>query len=166
LFLAPLPEKEREMDGFLGPKQFTPRTMRSFYFKDCLIEGGVDFIFGGAEAVFDHCEFRSVEKGYVFAPNTPAGAEKGFTAIACRFTCTDAVEDGSCYIARPWRDDAQMTIQDCELGRHIAKEGWIGWRKGQAEPTTKFTEINSYGPGAKDACRPDWVKVIRKCETD
>jgi pectinesterase len=32
LFLAPLPEKEREMDGFLGPKQFTPRTMRSFLF--------------------------------------------------------------------------------------------------------------------------------------
>jgi pectin methylesterase-like acyl-CoA thioesterase len=29
---------------------------------------------------FDHCEFRSVEKGYVFAPNTPEGAEKGFTA--------------------------------------------------------------------------------------
>lgn len=161
LFLAPLPEKEREKDGFLGPKQFTPRTMHTFYFKNCLIEGGVDFIFGGAEAHFDHCEFRSVETGFVFAPNTPEGAEHGFIAEDCRFTCTQNVADGSCYIARPWRDHAQVTIIHCELGRHIAKEGWIGWHMDEAKPTTKFEEIGSYGPGAADASRPSWVKVSR-----
>lgn len=161
LFLAPLPPKEREVDGFLGPKQFTPRTMRTFHFRNCLIEGGVDFIFGGAEAYFDHCEFRSNEKGYVFAPNTPEEAKTGFVADHCRFTCTDEVEDGSCYIARPWRDYAKVTIVDCELGRHIASEGWSGWRQGQAEPTTEFEEIRSYGPGANDEGRPSWVNVKR-----
>ena len=162
LFLAPLPEKEREADGFLGLKQFEPRTMRRFYFTDCLIEGGVDFIFGGAEAYFDRCEFRSNEKGYVFAPNTPEGAETGFVARNCRFTCTEEVADQSCYIARPWRDYAKVTIENSQLDRHIVKEGWSGWRNDQAEPTTEFVEINSYGPGADDIARPSWVKVIRK----
>ena len=166
LFLAPLPEKEREVDGFLGPKQFEPRKMHTFYFKNCLIEGGVDFIFGGAEAHFENCEFRSVEKGYVFAPNTPEGAEKGFIAENCRFTCTDNVEDGSCYIARPWRDFAKVIIIHCELGRHIIKEGWKGWHGDQAESTTEFVEIDSYGPGANDSARPSWVKVERKNEAE
>ena len=166
LFLAPLPEKEREVDGFLGPKQFEPRTMHTYHFKNCIIEGGVDFVFGGAEAYFDDCEFRSIEKGYVFAPNTPECAEHGFTATNCRFTCTENVEDGSCYIARPWRDYAQVKLIHCELGRHIAKEGWIGWRKDQAEPTTRFEEIDSYGPGADDASRPSWVKVTKKLRAE
>ena len=161
LFLAPLPEKEREADGFLGPKQFTPRTMHTFYFKNCYIEGGVDFIFGGAEAYFDNCEFCSNEKGYIFAPNTPEGAATGFVARHCRFTCYDDVPDQSCYIARPWRDFAKVTIEDCELGRHIHPSGWLGWRQAEAAPTTQFTEIRSYGPGSDDSSRPAWVKVIR-----
>ena len=48
LFLAPLPEKEIIPGGFLGPKQFAPRKNHTVYFKNCLIEGGIDFIFGGA----------------------------------------------------------------------------------------------------------------------
>ena len=51
LFLAPLPPKAVQKDGFLGPKQFTPRTPRTYYFKKCRIEGGVDFICGGAGSV-------------------------------------------------------------------------------------------------------------------
>ena len=41
------------------------------YFHDCFIEGHVDFIFGKSTAVFDHCEIRSKEKGYLTAPSTP-----------------------------------------------------------------------------------------------
>ena len=45
LFLAPLPDKEIIPGGFTGPKQFTDRARRTFHFKDCVIEGGVDFIY-------------------------------------------------------------------------------------------------------------------------
>ena len=60
LFLAPLPKKEFEKDGFLGPKQFTERTPRKYYFENCLIEGGVDFVFGGGECIFKGCELPTV----------------------------------------------------------------------------------------------------------
>ena len=67
LFLAPLPEKEIEPGGFIGPKEFAPRTNRVFHFENCIIEGSVDFIFGGATAYFDSCDFVSIDKGWIFA---------------------------------------------------------------------------------------------------
>lgn len=159
LFLAPLPPKEVEKDGFLGPKQFTPRTPRRMYFRNCLIEGGVDFIFGGAEAYFDNCEFCNVEQGYVFAPCTPEKQKTGFVARNCRFTCTDDVEEGSCYIARPWREYAKVRLEHCFLGAHINPKGWDDWGKSDARATIEFTEMDSYGPGADISSRPSYVHI-------
>lgn len=161
LFLAPLPEKEREADGFLGPKQFAPRTSRVFHFKNCFIAGGVDFIFGGGEAYFENCEFHSVEEGFVFAPSTPEGQREGFVARNCRFTCADSVRDGSCYIARPWREHARVRLENCELGRHIHPLGFDDWEKTEAHQSICFQEIGSYGVGANNAGRAGFVKVIR-----
>ncbi len=158
LFLAPLPLKEHEKDGFLGPKQYGPRTDRVFYFKNCLITGGVDYIFGGAEAYFDDCEFRNVESGYVFAPCTPEG-RKGFTARNCRFTAEKDVPAGSCYIARPWREHAYVRLENCFLGEHIAKAGWKIWSEEYSVAGVRFSETGSYGPGAGQDLRPSWVLV-------
>lgn len=206
LFLAPLPPKEIEKDGFLGPHQFTPRTPRTTYFTNCTIVGGIDFIFGGGTAYFDDCVFVSNEPGYVFAPSTPEGVETGFVCRNCRFVngmkaltlaggedgmdaedCgsvggdaasemdagqnvtgardaagSDEVPNGgigSCYIARPWREYAAVTLENCDLDDHIADAGWHDWRKEYAHATVRFTEIGSTGPGANPASRPDWVTV-------
>ncbi|MCR4904001.1 MAG: hypothetical protein K6A23_14170 [Butyrivibrio sp.] len=56
LFCAPLPFSERQKNGFLGPRMLTERKMTSQYYRHCKIVGDVDFIFGGANAVFDSCE--------------------------------------------------------------------------------------------------------------
>lgn len=156
LFLAPLPDKEIIPGGFTGPKQFTERKRRTVHFKNCRIEGGVDFIFGGATAYFDDCEFVSVEEGYVFAPSTPEDVEVGFVASNCRFTAGDGVEKGSCYIARPWRNHAYVRLENCYLGEHINPRGFDDWGKVDAHNTMRFYEIGSYGPGA-NGDRPDYV---------
>lgn len=160
LFLAPLPPKEIQKNGFLGPGQDLPRRDHVMYFKDCLIQGGVDFVFGGATAYFDNCEFRSVEPGYVFAPSTPQGAKEGFVCRNCRFTAAEGLEAESCYLGRPWRDHAKVRLENCYLGGHIKKEGWHDWNKPQARELCEFVEIGSYGPGAENGRRPEWVKVM------
>ncbi len=158
LFLAPLPPVEYEKDGFIGPGQFTPRTKRTVYFKHCTITGGVDFIFGGATAYFDNCEFVSVEEGYVFAPSTPQDVPVGFVASNCRFTAIEGVRKESCYIARPWREYAKVRLEHCYLGEHIHKAGFDDWGKTQARQSVVFEEMDSYGPGARGAVRPDYVR--------
>ena len=158
LFLAPLPEKEFEKDGFLGPKQFAERKRRKYYFENCLIEGGVDFVFGGGECVFRNCEFKSVEAGYVFAPSTPKGQEIGFLCEDCTFTHSDDVLPESTYLGRPWREYARVILKNCFLGDHIKKEGWHDWGKEGAHVNSLFIEDGSRGPGAEGAKRPDWVR--------
>ena len=159
LFLAPLPPKEYEKDGFLGPKQFTPRQDRTFFLRNCRIEGGVDFIFGGATAFFEDCEFVSVEPGYVFAPSTPEHVKTGFVARNCRFTAGTGVEEHSCYLARPWREYARVRLENCYLGNHIHPEGFSDWGKTEARNTICFEEYGSYGPGANMEQRASYVRV-------
>ena len=160
LFLAPLPDKEIIPGGFTGPKQFTERKRRTYYFKNCKIEGGVDFIFGGATAYFVNCEFVSVEAGYVFAPSTPDDVDVGFVAKNCRFLASCDVEKGSCYIARPWRNHAYVRLENCYLGEHINSAGFDDWGKTEAHNTVRFFEYDSFGPGT-DGIRPEYVKASR-----
>ena len=61
LFCAPLPEKEREKDGFLGPRGLAPRKPTAQYYTDCEIAGDIDFIFGGGDALFENCVIRTVD---------------------------------------------------------------------------------------------------------
>ena len=53
LFTGPLPPKEIEPNGFMGPKQHAPRINGRHYYKNCYIEGDIDFIFGSATAYFE-----------------------------------------------------------------------------------------------------------------
>ncbi len=160
LFLAPLPEKEIEKDGFLGPKQFCPRTPRLFRFRHCLIEGGVDFVFGGATAYFEECVFRSVEPGYVFAPSTPKGQAEGFVAKNCRFTYGEGVKKHSCFLGRPWRNYGKVRLEHCFLDSHINPKGWDDWGKTNAHGKFSFVEVDSYGPGYVKTSRVEYVTVV------
>ena len=76
LFCAPLPEKEREKDGFLGPRGLAPRRASAQYYHKCEIAGDIDFIFGGADALFEQCTLRTVDNhlshSYITAPSGSA----------------------------------------------------------------------------------------------
>ncbi len=128
LFTAPLPPVEIEKDGFIGPKQSAPRRENRQYYKDCYIEGEVDFIFGGATAYFETCTFFSKDvdrevKGYVTAPSTPEGLPFGYVMEGCRFRSN--CPDRSVYLGRPWREWGRAVLLRCVIGPHIKAEGWV-----------------------------------------
>lgn len=126
LFLAPLPAKERQADGFLGPRQDAPRIPTRQLYERCRIEGDVDFIFGGAQALFFHCALhgRGARQGYLAAPS---GNEKeiGFFFENCEIS---ADKSGILYLARPWRDGARAMFYHCAMGEAIAPEGFSPWQ--------------------------------------
>lgn len=163
LFTAPLPPVEIEPNGFIGPKQSAPRTPGRHYYKNCYVEGDIDFIFGGAAAYFEGCEFHSKDIGhlvnsYVTAASTPENQPYGYVMEGCRFT-------GSCprhsaYLGRPWREYAKTVLLNCEIGGHIREEGWHDWGKTEARQTVYFAEYGSTGPSGDTAKRPGWVHVL------
>ncbi len=162
LFIAPLPEHEYEARGFVGPLENKSREFRHSVFSDCLIEGSVDFIFGGGFGYFSKCEFRSRNihsgiNGYVFAPSTPPDQPYGFIADNCRFTAEEGMEE-SVYLARPWRDHAKCLIADCAVGPHIKSEGYSDWNKSDARITSEFKEFGNRCAG--NCRRADWIKEV------
>ena len=163
LFTAPLPPKEIEPNGFIGPKQHAPRIPQRHQYRRCLIEGNVDFIFGGAAAWFEDCEIRSVdEPGYVTAASTPEGQKYGYVFHRCRFT-HNGLEDGCTYLGRPWRNFAKTVLLNCELGSHIHPAGFHDWGKMAAHETMLSAEHGSCGPGAAGE-RADYVKKLSEEE--
>lgn len=155
LFCAPLPEKEREVNGFLGPREHAPRTPSRQVYRSCYITGDVDFIFGGADALFEDCVIHSIDTqrtGYVAAPSGHA-QDIGFVFHRCRFIGEAPL--GSVYLARPWRPEGRTTLLDCELGGHIAPAGFSAWNDRTDTHLAYFAESGSTGPGA--AVRGEWV---------
>ena len=156
LFTAPLPPKEIEKNGFIGPKQHAPRVAQHHVYRRCLISGDVDFIFGGAAAWFDRCTIQNIDGrsdrstpyvGYATAASTPEGQRFGYVFSHCRFV-SEGVPDGSVYLGRPWREFAKTVMIDCELGAHIAPAGFHDWNKPAAHDTAFYAECGSFGPGA------------------
>lgn len=156
LFTAPLPPKEVEKNGFIGPKQFAPRTPQRHVYRRCRIQGDIDFIFGGAAAWFEDCDIVAIDgradrstpcEGFATAASTPEGQTYGYVFSHCRFL-GEGVEDGTLYLGRPWREFAQTVLLHCYVGPHICPEGWHDWNKPAFHQHGFYAEHGSYGPGA------------------
>ncbi|MDO5834198.1 MAG: pectinesterase family protein [Lachnospiraceae bacterium] len=99
LFTGPLPPKEIEKNGFIGPKQFAPRRNGRQYYHDCHIEGDIDFIFGSATAYFDHCTIYQKDRRKLLRP-----ADTG--PVPRKTSCNGASLPGSTESSGKKRDSA------------------------------------------------------------
>jgi len=133
------------------------------FFKDCYIEGHVDFIFGSAKAFFDNCHIHSKGAGYVTAQFRTSDAEDtGFVFYRCKLTGRDT--GNGVYLGRPWRPFARVVFIESWLGPHIRSEGWDNWRDPGREKTAWFAEYDSKGPGANPQKRVGWSRQLTRAE--
>lgn len=99
-------------------------------FVNCTIEGCIDFIFGASYADFHNCTVVSNGSGFIAAPSTPEENPNGISFFDCKFTCTEEVEDGAVFLARPWHPGGKpgkkpfVFFSGCTLGRHISPTLW------------------------------------------
>ncbi|HEX4796821.1 MAG TPA: pectinesterase family protein [Humisphaera sp.] len=143
------------------------------YYDRCHIEGRVDFIFGSATAVFDHCEIHSKNGGHITAASTAKETPWGYVFLDCKLT-SDAIpwRDAAAAqpagrvtpmadLGRPWRPCASVTFVRCELGDHIKPQGWSQWRPADGtDKTARYAEYACTGPGADLAKRVPWAKEL------
>lgn len=161
LFTGPLPPAPRERAAFGGiPLKEHHEHYRQHY-QNCYIEGTVDFIFGGAAAVFEACEIRSLAHegggvGYITAASTPQGQQHGYVFRDCFLTAEPGVPKASVYLGRPWREYAQTVFVDCLMDEHIHPKGWDNWNNPANEATVRYMEL---GTRSKDAARLRSLRV-------
>ena len=129
------------------------------YYLDSYIEGGVDFIFGNAAAVFDRSEIHANGFGYLTAQSrTSPDQATGYVILNSRITSgiDRAASRDTISLGRPWRPYARVVYIDTELPADVIPEGWNLWGRTGETPQAYYAEFHSTGPGANPKARVPW----------
>jgi pectinesterase len=136
------------------------------YYVDSYIEGGVDFIFGNATAVFDHSELHANGPGFLTAQSrTAPNQTTGYVILNSRVTSglnqdappmdastpgtkSTAAAHNTIGLGRPWRPYSRVIYINTELSADVNPAGWNNWNNPANEKTAWYAESNSTGPGA------------------
>ncbi len=118
-------------------------------FQDCYIAGHVDFIFGDAKAVFDHCEIHAVAHETVMLTAQSRlfpQEDSGYLFRDCTITADPGV--GTLLLGRPWRTYATVIwVNTTVRSASIAPAGWQEWA-GRLTTST-YAEFNTHTPDGK-----------------
>ncbi len=128
------------------------------YYVDSYIEGGVDFIFGNATAIFDHTELHSNGPGSITAQSrTAADQTTGYVIVDSTIT---ADAGHTLNLGRPWRPYARVLFLRTALPATLDPSGWNNWGKTSNEATAYYGEFANTGPGAETAGRVPWAHPL------
>lgn len=149
--------------------QDTLYTASDAYFKDCLIEGNTDYIFGSGNAVFDGCQLRwkgyseGSTAGYITAARQEL-TEKGYLFRSCAVTADPdlTVTPGS--YGRPWGKDAAVSFQGAWLESEGLAEGWTEM-SGNKPEDARFT-LSDAVPATLADYLGQWVPHYASGDTD
>lgn len=134
------------------------------YYKNCYIEGTVDFIFGFSTCFFEECSLYCKTSGYVTAASTPQGNAFGFVFQNC--SVEGDAPDGSFCLGRPWRPYAQVVFRECFIEKVINPKGWDNWGNAENEKTAYYAEYKNTGKGAETKNRVAWSKQLTDKEVE
>ena len=121
------------------------------YYKNCLIEGQTDYIFGDCAAVFDSCELRwkgyssGSLGGYITAERDENNDDTGYLFSNCKVTANPDLTVSTGYLGRPWRQSAKVMFINTTLanGNMITPEGWTSMSGVQPETVDGFKEYGT-----------------------
>ncbi|XP_058774102.1 putative pectinesterase 10 [Vicia villosa] len=129
------------------------------YFKNCYIQGEVDFICGSGQSYFENCVMNATQgqnkpPGFVTAQkrDTPNGKE-GFVFKGC-----SVIGNGQVNLGRPWGSYSRVIFLDSYFASVVIPKGWDSWNQQSHVKDITFAEINCKGPGADTKNRVDWIK--------
>jgi pectinesterase len=150
------------------------------YYVESYIEGGVDYIFGNAAAVFDRTQLHSNGPGSITAqsrtsPTQPTGYVILDSLVTASFD-TPAPPEGApganstraahaaVGLGRPWRTYSRVIFINTELPAEMNPAGWNNWGQAANESTAYYAESNSKGDGASPSTRVPWSHQLTEAE--
>ncbi|EOA13114.1 hypothetical protein CARUB_v10026126mg [Capsella rubella] len=169
---------------FLGNQDTVyAHSLRQFY-KQCRIEGNVDFIFGNSAAVFQDCDIliaskhSKLENGANNAITAhgriDASQSTGFVFSNCSINGTEEYlkeyqanpKGHKNFLGRPWKEFSRTVFVNCNLGSLISPDGWMPWSGDFALKTLYYGEYKNTGPGSDRSNRVPWSSEIPEKHVD
>ncbi|KAL3641915.1 hypothetical protein CASFOL_012730 [Castilleja foliolosa] len=143
-------------------------TYRQFY-RDCVISGTIDFIFGDALAIFQNCVFvvrkpMDNQACMVTAQGRIDPRSQGAIVIQNGNIVAEpqffkAPKPIMAYLGRPWKELSRTIIMKSNIGGFIAPVGWSPWMGNFALDTLFYAEYQNHGPGSNEAHRVKWKGI-------
>eukprot|EP01018_Ginkgo_biloba_P027746 Gb_18512 [translate_table: standard] len=140
-------------------------SFRQFY-SECNIYGTVDFIFGNAAVVFQHCNLlarRPMDKQKILYtaqgredPNQNTGISIQNCNVMAASDLAPVKRSFPAYLGRPWKRYSRTVFMQSYLGDLINPAGWLEWNGDFALRTLYYGEYQNRGPGARTANRVKW----------
>ncbi len=152
---------------FLGDQDTLLANFGRQLYVDSYIEGGVDFIFGNATALFEHDEIHIIRPGYLTAQSrTSPALTTGYVFDHSTVTAADMGEKHF-YLGRPWRAYSRVVFMNTELPASLNSDGWATWMSNTPDLTTPFyAEFANSGPGANTVQRVSWSHQLTSQEAE
>jgi pectin methylesterase-like acyl-CoA thioesterase len=135
------------------------------YFSDCYIEGHIDFIFGDAKAVFDHCDIHAISHPLITltAQSRVYPAEdSGYLFLDCTVTADPAAEN--IMLGRPWRAYSTVYFVNTDFKAALNPAGWAEW-DGKLKTST-YAEFGSHGEGGDPKLRIAGTHILSAAEAE
>ncbi|CAA6666066.1 unnamed protein product [Spirodela intermedia] len=143
---------------FIGAQDTLYDHQGRHYYKDCYIEGSVDFIFGNGLSLFESCHVHAiaVNFGAVTAQDRMSMLEDtGFSFVNCKVTGS-----GALYLGRAWGTFSRVVFAFTYMDNIIVPKGWHNWGDPNREMTVFYGQYKCTGPGASYAGRVAWSREL------
>ncbi|KAH9606186.1 hypothetical protein KSS87_014592 [Heliosperma pusillum] len=143
---------------FLGAQDTLYDHVGRHYYKDCYIEGTVDFIFGNGLSLFEGCQVHAVAHNYgaVTAQGRSSMLDDtGFSFVNCKVTGS-----GALYLGRAWGPFSRVVFAYTYMDNIIIPKGWYDWGDPNRDLTVFYGQYKCTGPGASFAERVAWSREL------
>ncbi|BBM98961.1 pectinesterase [Marchantia polymorpha subsp. ruderalis] len=134
------------------------------YFKNCYIEGAVDFIFGNGRSLYKNCVLNALNNSGI--PGSLTAQKRNDTTLDTGFSFVDSYISGSgqVYLGRAWGNDSRVVFARSYMDDVVLPVGWNDWGSEGRERTSYYAEYNCSGPGAVTSGRAPWARVLTEDE--
>ncbi|GKV17473.1 hypothetical protein SLEP1_g27982 [Rubroshorea leprosula] len=129
------------------------------FFKDCYVQGTVDFIFGNGKSLYLGTELHVVKDGGVI---TAQGREslsdesQGYSFVHCKITGSKK----GAYLGRAWKPSPLVVFAYTTMGKVVNSAGWSDNSHPERDKTVFFGEYKCRGPGSSLRKRVKYTKKL------
>ncbi|XP_030463385.2 pectinesterase PPME1-like [Syzygium oleosum] len=134
------------------------------FFKDCYIEGTVDFIFGSGTSLYLSTELRVLgdnDLTIITAQARESSTEDtGYSFVHCSITGTG----NGTFLGRAWKASPRVIFSYTDMSSVVAPIGWSDNFHPERDRTVMFGEYRCSGPGSNPAGRAKFAKQLSDAE--